>query len=115
MSLLPSYFVVQIALAPLPQPFMEALTEIEIETSVGQASIFRLHFDLSRNIFGDFDALAIDIFRPLFPINIRLAFALGVPHDDRQRLCRRAPSSAPATVRAPRRWRWSAWTPSAPS
>ena len=33
--------------------------------SVGQASIFRLHFDLSRNIFGDFDALAIDIFRPL--------------------------------------------------
>lgn len=79
MSLLPSYFVVQLGFAPLPQPFMEALSEIEIETSVGQASIFRLHFDLSRNSFGDFDALAIDIFRPLLPITIRLAFGLGVP------------------------------------
>ena len=53
------------AFAPLPVPFFQALREIEVETSVGRASIFRLHFDLSRTIFGDFDALAIDIFRPL--------------------------------------------------
>jgi hypothetical protein len=79
MNLIPSYFSVQIAFAPLPLPFMRALREIEIETAVGQASIFRLHFDLSRNFMGDFDALAIDIFRPLFPITIRMSVGPGLP------------------------------------
>jgi hypothetical protein len=79
MSLLPSYFSVQVAFAPLPVPYMRALREIEIETAVGQASIFRLHFDLSRNFMGDFDALAIDIFRPLLPITIRVSFGLSIP------------------------------------
>jgi hypothetical protein len=79
MNLIPSYFSVQIAFAPLPLPFMRALREIEIETAVGQASIFRLHFDLSRNFMGDFDALAIDVFRPLFPITIRMSVGLGLP------------------------------------
>ena len=79
MNLIPSYFSIQIAFAPLPGPFLNALREIEVETAVGQASIFRLHFDLSRNFMGDFDALAIDIFRPTFPITIRMSFGLGVP------------------------------------
>jgi hypothetical protein len=79
MGLLPSWFTVQVALAPLPLPFFQALREIEIETSIGRASIFRMHFDLSRTIFGDFDALAIDIFRPLFPIKISLAAGLPIP------------------------------------
>jgi hypothetical protein len=78
-ALIPSYFVVQVAFAPLPAPFMHALREIEVETSVGQASMFRLHFDLSRNTFGDFDAMAIDIFRPLVPLRISVAVALGLP------------------------------------
>jgi phage protein D len=80
MSLLPSYFVVQVAFAPLPILFMQALREIEVQTSVGQAAIFRLHFDLSRNSFGDFDAMAIDIFRPLVPIRISVSVGLGLPH-----------------------------------
>jgi hypothetical protein len=79
MPLLPAYFVVQVAFAPLPQPFMTALREIEVETSVGQASTFRLHFDLSRNVFGDYDVLAFDIFRPLVPITIRVSAGLGIP------------------------------------
>lgn len=79
MSFIPSFFVVQVAFAPLPLPFMQALRQIEVETSIGQASIFRLHFDLSRNSFGDFDALAIDIFRPLVPITIRVAAGLPIP------------------------------------
>src|ERR1051325_9722933 len=79
MGFIPAYFVVQIAFAPLPAPFMHALREIEVETAVGQASIFRLHFDLSRNFMGDFDALAIDIFRPLVPITIRISAGLGIP------------------------------------
>jgi len=79
MSLLPSYFTVQVAMAPMPVMFFQALREIEVETSVGRASMFRLHFDLSRNIFGDFDALAFDIFRPLIPITIRVSAGLGIP------------------------------------
>jgi hypothetical protein len=58
---------------------MAALREIEIETSVGQASMFRLHFDLSRNFLGDFDVLAIDIFRPLVPITIRVGSGFAPP------------------------------------
>jgi len=79
MGLLPSWFTVQIAFAPMPVPFFQALREIEIETSIGRASIFRLHFDLSRNIFGDFDALAFDIFRPLLPVKISVAEGLPIP------------------------------------
>lgn len=79
MGLLPSWFTVQVAFAPMPVPFFHALRDIEIETSIGRASIFRLHFDLSRNIFGDFDALAFDIFRPLFPIKISIAAGLPIP------------------------------------
>lgn len=79
MGFIPAYFVVQIAFAPLPAPFLHALREIEVETAVGQASIFRLHFDLSRNFMGDFDALAIDIFRPLVPVTIRIAAGLPIP------------------------------------
>ena len=79
MGLLPSWFTVQVAFAPLPVPFFQALREIEVETSIGQASMFRLHFDLSRTIYGDFDALAIDIFRPMTPVKISLAAGTAVP------------------------------------
>lgn len=79
MALLPPFFVVQVAFAPLPFPLMQALREIEVETAVGQASVFRLHFDLSRNFMGDFDVLALDLFRPLVPITIRVASGLGIP------------------------------------
>lgn len=79
MSLLPSYFLVQVAFAPLPILFMQALREIEVQTAVGQASIFRLRFELSRNSLGDFDAMAIDIFRPLVPIRLSVSVGLGLP------------------------------------
>lgn len=79
MALLPSWFTIQVAFAPMPVPFFQALREIDIETSIGQASIFRLHFDLSRNLFGDYDALAIDIFRPMMPVKISVAAGLPVP------------------------------------
>ena len=79
MGLLPSWFSVQVAFAPMPMPFFQALRAIDIETSIGQASIFRLHFELSRNSLGDFDALAIDIFRPMMPVKISIAAGLPVP------------------------------------
>lgn len=79
MGLLPSWFTVQVAFAPMPVPFFQALREIEIETSIGEASIFRMHFDLSRTFLGDFDALAFDIFRPLLPVRISVAAGLPIP------------------------------------
>lgn len=77
MGLLPSWFTVQVAFAPMPPPFFQALREIEIETAIGKASMFRMHFDLSRTFLGDFDALAFDIFRPLLPV--RISVAAGLP------------------------------------
>jgi hypothetical protein len=79
MALLPSYFVVQVAFAPLPPPYSTALAEIEVDASVDGASAFRLHFDLGRTLLGDFDALVIDIFRPLVPIRISVSAGLGIP------------------------------------
>jgi hypothetical protein len=79
MSLLPSFFMVQLAFAPLPSFVANALSEIEVETSIEGASMFRLHFDLSRTAIGDFDALVFDLFRPLVPIRISLSFGLGLP------------------------------------
>ena len=76
MGLLPDFFIVQLAFAPLPPPFGPALREIEVETSVNAASAFRLHFDLSRTPWGDFDALAFDVFRPLLPI--RVSVSVGI-------------------------------------
>lgn len=78
-SPLPSYFSVQVFGAPLPPLQMAALTRVEIECAVGQASIFRMHFDMSRNILGDFDVLGFDMFRPLLPVTIRLSPGIGVP------------------------------------
>jgi hypothetical protein len=79
MTLLPSYFQVQLAMAPLPPLVSNALSEIEVETSIDGASMFRLHLDLARDALGDFDALAIDLFRPLCPIRVSLSFGLGLP------------------------------------
>src|SRR3546814_13900339 len=79
MPLLPSFFTVQVAFAPLPPPFMSALRQIEVECSIARASIFRLHFDMSRTLLGDWDLLQFDIFRPLMPVRISVAFGLGLP------------------------------------
>ncbi|MDP9422444.1 MAG: hypothetical protein M3Q19_06360 [Pseudomonadota bacterium] len=79
MGLLPSFYLVQLALAPLPPFAANALAEIEVETSIDGAGMFRLHFDLSRNFVGDFDAIMFDLFRPLVPIRISMSFGLGAP------------------------------------
>ncbi len=70
MPFLPTFYTVQVALAPLPYPFLSALKEIEIETSTERAAIFRLRFELSRTPLGDWDVLQFDLFRPLVPIRI---------------------------------------------
>lgn len=79
MSLLPDYFVVHVLGAPLPYPLVDALREIEVECAVNRAASFRLTFTLSRTMWGDLDALALPLFWPLVPIQVRVAFGFGVP------------------------------------
>ncbi|MBU3078995.1 phage late control D family protein [Sphingomonas quercus] len=79
MALLPSFFTVQVAAAPLPAMLVQALKSIEVEAAVGQASALRLHFELSRSFWGDLDTLAFQLFRPLVPLTIRVSAGLGVP------------------------------------
>jgi hypothetical protein len=76
MAFLPVFYSVQVAGAPLPEPLLTALKQVEIETSTDQASIFRLHFELSRSALGDWDVLQIDLFQPKTPICISVYLGL---------------------------------------
>ena len=79
MALLPSFFTVKVALAPLPLAFLNALTAVEVETATDQASIFRLTFALSQTPFGDWDLLQFDLFRPLLPVSISVGLGRLLP------------------------------------
>lgn len=78
MSFLPSFYTVLVAFAPLPPPYLNALKQIEVETSTERAGVFRLHFELSQTDLGDWDVLQVDIFRPLVPIQIRVSLGTGL-------------------------------------
>lgn len=79
MPILPSFFTVKVAMAPLPLPFLNALTSIEVETATEQASIFRLNFALSQTPFGDWDLLVFDLFRPNVPVSISVGIGKPLP------------------------------------
>jgi hypothetical protein len=78
-GLIPSLFTVKVAMAPLPLPFLIALKQIEVETSLEEASVFRLHFELSQTALGDWDVLQFDIFRPLVPVSISVMLGKFLP------------------------------------
>ena len=78
MPFLPSFFTVLVGFAPLPAPFLEALEQIQVETSIAQAGIFRLRFELSKTVTGDWNVLELNIFRPLIPITIQVNLGLGL-------------------------------------
>jgi hypothetical protein len=79
MQIIPSFFIVQVMKAPLPFIFVDSLESIEVECSTDAASILRLTFSLSRNAIGDWDLQTIDLFRPMLPVSVRLAFGSFVP------------------------------------
>jgi hypothetical protein len=56
-ALIPSLFTVKLALAPLPRPLLTSLKSIEVDTSLDDASTFRLRFELSQTAFGDWVTL----------------------------------------------------------
>lgn len=77
--IIPSGFQVSIAGAPLPRPYFDALRQIEVQTSIENAAVLRLHFEMSRTGIGDWDVTEIDIFRPLVPLTIRVTLGTIVP------------------------------------
>jgi hypothetical protein len=78
-QVIPSFFIVQVLKAPLPLPFLDALESIEVECSTDEASILRLRFALSRSALGDWDLQTFDLFQPMMPVSVRLAFGSFVP------------------------------------
>jgi hypothetical protein len=78
-GLIPSLYTVKVAMAPLPPPFLTALTSIEVESSLEEASVVRLHFELSQTALGDWDVLQFDIFRPLVPVSISVMLGKFLP------------------------------------
>lgn len=79
MAIVPPFFQVRIAFAPLPAPLLWALEGIQAECSVDSASIMRLRFRLSRNMIGDWDPPIADIFRPNLPITVAVGAGLPIP------------------------------------
>ena len=72
-------FTLLIAFVPAPPPVVDAVQEIEIETSTREAGAFRLKLGISRTMLGDWSVLEFDLFRPLVPVAIRLANPMGIP------------------------------------
>src|SRR6185436_17633474 len=70
MARIPIYYAVKVGGVPLPALYLDALRQIEVETSTEQASIFRLSFDLSQTPTGDWNLLKADLFRPQTPVRI---------------------------------------------
>jgi phage protein D len=75
MPAIPTFYAIQVANVPLPRRYLDALAEIEVETSTERASIFRLRFDLSQTPRGQWDLLQFDLFRP--EIAVRISVNLG--------------------------------------
>ncbi|MEA2560676.1 MAG: hypothetical protein QOH06_2180 [Acidobacteriota bacterium] len=73
MPAIPTFYAIQVNGAPLPRRFLDAVRQIEVETSTEQASAFRLQFDLSKTPAGDWDLLKIDLFRPQTPVGIGIS------------------------------------------
>lgn len=72
-------YALAIGTAPAPPDLLDAVQEIEIETSIEEASIFRLRIGIAQTAVGDWSVLEHDVFRPLLPVGIRIQVGHGVP------------------------------------
>jgi phage protein D len=72
-------FTLLVGMAPAPPDVVDAVQEIEVETSNELAGAFRLRLGTSQTATGDWTILAQDLFRPLVPVGIRLTNGLGIP------------------------------------
>lgn len=76
---MPVSFTLLIAFAPALPAVLDAVQEIEIETSTEVASMFRLRIGIEKTPLGDWSVLQEDLFRPLVPVAIRVQTGVGIP------------------------------------
>jgi phage protein D len=72
-------FTILIGFAPAPPEVIDAVQEIQIESSTEMASVFRLRLGIAQTALGDWTLLQQDPFRPLTPLSIRVSNRLGIP------------------------------------
>jgi hypothetical protein len=65
--------------APAPSEILDAVEEIEVDTALEEASVFRIKLGISATETGDWTVLEDDPFRPLAPISIKLQLDTGLP------------------------------------
>lgn len=75
----PIAFTLLFGPVPAPPDVVEAVEEIEVESSLEEASAFRLRLATSQTVIGDWTLLERDYFRPLLPLSIRVGGGLGLP------------------------------------
>ena len=68
-----------IALTPASQDLVDAVQEIDVDTSTEMAGAFRIRFGLRQTEVGDWSILQVDPFRPLVPISVRVTVDGPVP------------------------------------
>jgi len=66
---------------PLPAPpeVVDAVQEIDVDSTVDEASVFHLRLAIAQTALGDWTLLDKDFFRPLAPVSIRITNGLGFP------------------------------------
>src|SRR5215211_5083030 len=69
---MPVGFMLQVAFAPAPQPIVEAVEEIVVDSSLEEASAMRVRFGIAQTELGDWTVLTEDLFRPLVPVTVRV-------------------------------------------
>jgi hypothetical protein len=72
-------FMLTIAMAPAPPPLVDAVQRIEIDSSIEEASVFRIRFGISKTEIGDWSILDLDPFRPFVPLGVRIQRGLRPP------------------------------------
>ncbi len=75
----PLAYTLLVAFAPAPAPVIDALQELEIETSVEDAGIVRLKLGIGQREGGDWELLAEDLFKPGVPLAVRIQAGAGIP------------------------------------
>jgi phage protein D len=69
---MPVGFMLQVAFAPAPQPIVEAVEEIVVDSSLEEASLLRMRLGIAQTALGDWTVLTEDLFRPLVPVTVRV-------------------------------------------
>jgi phage protein D len=64
---------------PAPPEVVDAVQEIDVDSTVDEASVFHLRLAIAQATLGDWTLLDKDFFRPLAPVSIRITNGLGFP------------------------------------